>query len=56
VRPYTVELYRFIGEHGDVDWSLLGTAAFIAVLPVFILFSFFQKYFIIGLSGGAIKS
>jgi len=56
VRPYTVELYRFIGEHGDVDWSLLGTAAFVAVLPVFILFSFFQKYFVIGLSGGAIKS
>ncbi|MDX9810649.1 MAG: carbohydrate ABC transporter permease [Sphaerochaetaceae bacterium] len=56
VRPYTVELYRFIGEQGDVDWSLLGTAAFIAVLPVFVLFSFFQKYFIIGMSGGAIKS
>ena len=56
VRPYTVELYRFIGEQGDVDWSLLGTAALIAVLPVFILFSFFQKYFIIGMSGGAIKS
>ncbi|HZJ87730.1 MAG TPA: carbohydrate ABC transporter permease [Sphaerochaeta sp.] len=56
VRPYTVELYRFIGEAGDVDWSLLGTAAFVAILPIFILFSFFQKYFIIGMSGGAIKS
>ncbi len=55
VRPYTVELYRFIGEQGDVDWSLLGTAAFIAILPIFLLFSFFQKYFIIGMSGGAIK-
>ncbi len=56
VRPYTVELYRFIGEQGDVDWSLLGTAAFVAILPIFVLFSFFQKYFIIGMSGGAIKS
>jgi len=56
VRPYTVELYRFIGEQGEVDWSLLGTASFIAVVPIFILFSFAQKYFIIGLSGGAIKS
>ncbi len=56
VRPYTVELYRFIGEQGDVDWSLLGTAALVAVLPVFILFSFFQKYFIIGMSGGALKA
>lgn len=56
VRPYTVELYRFIGEQGDVDWSLLGTAAFVAILPIFLLFSFFQKYFIIGMSGGAIKA
>ena len=56
IRPYTVELYRFIGEQGEVDWSLLGTAAFIAIVPIFLLFSFAQKYFIIGLSGGAVKS
>ena len=56
VRPYTVELYRFIGEHGEVNWSLLGAASFIAIVPIFILFSCAQKYFIIGLSGGAIKS
>ncbi len=56
IRPYTVELYRFIGEQGEVNWSLLGTAAFIAIVPIFILFSCAQKYFIIGLSGGAIKS
>ncbi len=55
VRPYTVELYRFVGEHGDVDWSLLGTASFIAIVPVLLLFSFFQKYFVIGLAGGAVK-
>lgn len=56
VHPYTVELYRFIGEAGEVDWSLLGTASFIAIVPIFVLFSLCQKYFIIGLSGGAIKS
>lgn len=55
VRTYTVELYRFIGEHGDVDWSLMATASFIAIVPVLILFSIFQKYFIIGLAGGALK-
>lgn len=55
VRPYTVELYRFIGEHGDVDWSLLSTASFVAIVPILILFSFFQKYFIIGLAGGSLK-
>jgi len=56
IRPYTVELYRFIGEQGEVDWSLLGTASFVAVIPIFALCSFAQKYFIIGLSGGAVKS
>jgi multiple sugar transport system permease protein len=55
VRPYTVELYRFLGEYGEVDWSLLGTASFIAIVPVLVLFSIFQKYFIIGLAGGALK-
>ncbi|OHD20277.1 MAG: hypothetical protein A2Y38_13365 [Spirochaetes bacterium GWB1_59_5] len=55
VRPYTVELYRFLGEYGEVNWSLLGTASFIAIVPVLVLFSLFQKYFVIGLAGGALK-
>ena len=55
VRPYTVELYRFIGEYGEVSWSLLATASFVAIVPVLIMFAFFQKYFVIGLAGGAVK-
>lgn len=55
VRPYTVELYRFIGEHGEVSWSMLSTAAILAIVPILIMFTFFQKYFIIGLAGGSVK-
>lgn len=55
VRPYPVELYRFIGEHGEVSWSMLSSAAIVAIVPILIMFSFFQKYFIIGLAGGSVK-
>ena len=55
VRPYTVELYRFIGEYGEVSWHLIATASFIALVPVLIMFGLFQKYFIAGLSGGSLK-
>lgn len=55
VRPYTVELYRFIGEYGQVSWNLLATASFIAIVPIIITFSFLQKYFVIGLSKGSVK-
>ncbi|MDI9484066.1 MAG: carbohydrate ABC transporter permease [Bacillota bacterium] len=55
VRPYPVELYRFIGEHGEVSWSMLSSAAVVAIVPILIMFSFFQKYFIIGLAGGSVK-
>lgn len=55
VRPYPVELYRFIGEHGEVSWSMLSAAAIVAIIPILIMFSFFQKYFIIGLAGGSVK-
>ncbi|MEJ2289048.1 MAG: carbohydrate ABC transporter permease, partial [Deinococcales bacterium] len=55
VRPYTVELYRFIGEYGEVSWNLIATASFIALVPVLVMFALFQKYFIAGLSGGSLK-
>ncbi len=56
VRPYTIALYRFVGEHGRVEWHLLSAAAFISVIPVVISFAFFQRYFVSGLTGGALKS
>ncbi|MEM7798972.1 MAG: carbohydrate ABC transporter permease [Chloroflexota bacterium] len=54
--PYTVGLYNFFGEYGSGSWHLIAAAALMASLPVLILFTVFQKYFIAGLTGGAVKS
>ncbi len=56
VRPYTISLYRFVGEQGEVAWNLISAAAFISVVPVVVSFALFQKYFVTGLTGGALKS
>lgn len=56
IRPYTIALYRFVGEQGEVDWHMISAAAFIFIVPVVVSFAFFQKYFVTGLTGGAIKS
>jgi len=56
VRPYTISLYRFVGEQGEVAWNLISAAAFISVVPVVVTFGLFQRYFVAGLTGGALKS
>jgi len=38
------------------QWNVLMAGALISVLPVIVAFLFFQKYYIQGLSSGAIKS
>jgi len=55
VKPYTVTLYRMISERSYVQWDLLSAASFVAVVPVLIAFGVFQKYFIVGLTQGALK-
>jgi ABC-type glycerol-3-phosphate transport system permease component len=56
VRPYTISLYRFVGEQGQVAWNLISAAAFVSVVPVVVSFGLFQRYFVTGLTGGALKS
>jgi ABC-type glycerol-3-phosphate transport system permease component len=55
IRPYTVILYKMIQERGFVQWDLLSAASFVAVVPILIAFGIFQKYFITGLTQGALK-
>lgn len=38
-----------------VDWGLLSAGAFLATLPSLLVFIFFQRYFVRGLIGGAVK-
>jgi multiple sugar transport system permease protein len=52
--PVTIGIFIFSGRY-HVEWGLLMTSALLATLPVVILFFFFQKQLVGGLSAGAIK-
>jgi ABC-type glycerol-3-phosphate transport system permease component len=54
IQPYTTVLYSFVSEH-KVQWGRLSAAAFISTIPIVIIFTFFQKYFVSGLTAGAVK-
>lgn len=49
-----VGLTSFFGQH-STDWSLLFTGLSIAVVPVLVLYLFMAKYFIRGMTAGAVK-
>jgi ABC-type glycerol-3-phosphate transport system permease component len=38
------------------QWNILMTGSLISVIPIILCFSFLQKYYIQGLTAGAIKS
>jgi len=44
-----------MGGSADVEWPWLMAAALISTLPVLLLFACFQRFFIAGLTGGALK-
>ena len=45
---------RYLGEL-SYDWSLVNTISVVAMLPMILIFFFFQKYMIKGLVAGAVK-
>lgn len=45
---------RYLGEL-SYDWSLINTISIVGMLPMIVLFFFFQKYMIKGLVAGAVK-
>lgn len=45
----------FYVGYGQVDWGSLSTVLFIVTVPLLIVFVFFEKQFITGLTGGALK-
>lgn len=55
-KKYTIQLAlsNFVGQY-DVDWSKLLSMTVIAIIPMVIVFLFFQKYFIKGLTAGGVK-
>jgi len=53
-RMYTVGIYDFIAQF-DVNWGAIMAAATIGAIPVITFFSLIQKYFVQGLTAGALK-
>ena len=54
VRTISVAIASFIGEF-TTEWNLVMAAAAIGTLPVVIIFLFFQRQLMHGLTGGAVK-
>ncbi len=52
--PLPIGLFQFVGRF-SVEWELLMTASFLAILPVLILFYLVEKQLVSGLAGGALK-
>ena len=53
---YTMPLGLFSFQSGyDTDWQLLAAASFIALVPVIAVFVLLQRYFVAGLTAGAVK-
>ena len=53
---YTMPLGLFSFQSGyDTDWHLLAAASFIALVPVIAAFVFLQRFFVAGLTAGAVK-
>ncbi|MGA2976062.1 MAG: carbohydrate ABC transporter permease [Spirochaetia bacterium] len=54
LKTLPVGLTSFFGQH-STDWSLLFTGLSIAILPILVLYLFMAKYFIRGMTAGALK-
>ncbi len=52
--PITTQLVRLMG-HYYVSWETIMALSFLAVMPILILFTIFQRFFIRGLTAGAVK-
>lgn len=54
LRPMTVGLYLYMTGYG-IEWGRLTAAVVLALLPVMLIFFFFQRQFMRGLTAGALK-
>ncbi len=52
--PLTIALFNFVGQY-NTQWQYLTMAAFLALIPVLVLFYVIEKRLVAGLAGGAVK-
>lgn len=55
VRTLPIAIALFQGQH-STSWGLVFAASMLAIIPVLIVYIVFQRFFVAGLSAGAIKS
>jgi raffinose/stachyose/melibiose transport system permease protein len=49
-----IGLMQFQGEHSS-DYTVLMAGVALSIIPVLIIFLFLQRYFVAGLTAGAVK-
>jgi multiple sugar transport system permease protein len=54
-RTIATGMYLFQGQYGNNAWNIVAAVAVAATLVPLVLFAFFQRHMIDGLSQGAIK-
>ncbi len=54
VRTISVAIAYFLGEF-TTEWNLIMAAAAVATIPLIVIFLFFQKQLMAGMTGGAVK-
>ncbi len=52
--PLTLGIYQFVGRW-STQWEMLTVAAFLALIPVLVLFFLIEKQLVAGLASGAVK-
>lgn len=55
VRPISISISSFMGTGGDIYWDQLMAASVLMLLPMLILFLFFQRFFIQSVAASAVK-
>jgi ABC-type glycerol-3-phosphate transport system permease component len=54
MKTVPVGIGQLVGEY-RIDWAQLMAASLYALIPLSIIFIFFNRYFVSGLSAGAVK-
>jgi len=54
-RTLPIAIAGFFGEHQFTQWGYVFAMSTISLIPILLVFVFFQKYFVTGLSAGSIK-
>jgi len=53
-RTLPLAIYNYLGFFGR-EWGPLTASAMVATVPVIVIFVFFQRYFLSGMTGGSVK-